>query len=77
MSDLPGLLPGQPTAVFIRSNEEGQVVIIDPTQQWELFVMSPEQAEVLAENLRSKAEEARRRTTKNWTNNSRSSSIKK
>jgi hypothetical protein len=64
MSDLPGLLPGQPTAVFIRSNEEGQVVIIDPTQQWELFVMSPEQADVFAENLRSKAEEARKRDPK-------------
>jgi hypothetical protein len=53
-------LPGEPTAVFIRTNERGQVVLLDPSGRWELFVMSPEQAEQFAEALRQKAEEARK-----------------
>ena len=60
MSDWTTRIFRQPATLKIYSTPEGKVVISDATGQFELFLLTPDQADVFAGALMSKADEIRK-----------------
>jgi hypothetical protein len=55
----------QPTAVTVYTNPQGEVIVSDASGKLEFFVLTPQQAEIFGDALKSKAVEAINRQKNN------------